>query len=76
MNCLKKPIIKLEILGIDGVGKSTHIDEVLKKYNGQKIKKIHVYPYKLNVLKFIEDTHIMSFYSEEFDPNDTEIHQI
>jgi|TARA_B110000902_G_scaffold230324_1_gene271751 dTDP-4-dehydrorhamnose 3,5-epimerase-like enzyme len=36
----------------------------------------HVYPYNLHVLKFIEDTHIMSFYSKEFDPKDTDIYQI
>ena len=36
----------------------------------------HVYPYQMHVLSFIEDTHIMSFYSKEFDPNDTDIYEI
>ena len=36
--------MKLAILGIDGVGKSTVIDQVLKKYHGQKIKHFHFMP--------------------------------
>lgn len=36
----------------------------------------HVYPFTYHELHFIEDTTIMSFYSKEFNPADTDIYQL
>lgn len=55
----------------------TNINSKEKKiFNVESGDYFHVYPYNLHVLKFIEDTQIMSFYSKEFDPNHTDIYKI
>lgn len=64
---------------VNGHAKVTIQNVTTKEESSFIVKKgdsFSVYPYNLHTLDFVEDTLIMSFYSKEFDMNDTDIFTI